>query len=78
MWFLFNVIRQACSIQFEDQVIITGGQNTTMNKGLKTVSVYNDDGWIQDLAPMQRGRYGHSCGHYSSDDDIVCQDRIFF
>ena len=66
MWFLFNFHRQACSIQFEDQVIVTGGLNTN-NK----VSVYTDDGWIQDLAPFKHGRWGHSCGHYTSDDDIV-------
>jgi len=56
---------RACSIQFEDQVILTGGLETR-----NIVSVYNDDGWVRDLAPLKTGRYWHACGHYTSDNDL--------
>ena len=36
------------SIEFEEEVIITGGGNTK-----NIVSIYNDDGWVKDLANMQ-------------------------
>ena len=38
---------------------------------MTTVSVYNDYGWVIDLAPLKTGRYAHSCAHYTSDDDMV-------
>jgi len=56
---------QACGIEFEDQVIVTGGRNT-----MDTVSIYNDDGWVRDLASLKTGRYVHSCSHYTSDNDL--------
>ena len=56
----------ACGIEFEDQVIVTGGVNSK-----SIVSVYNDGGWVKDLASLNIGRYAHSCGHYNSDNDLV-------
>ena len=58
--------RDACSIEFEDHLIITGGFFTEI-----TVSIYNDDGWVQDLANLNTGRRCHSCSHYTSDNDLV-------
>ena len=58
--------RLSCAIELEDKVIVTGGISA-----MTTVSVYNDDGWVKDLAPLKSGRYGHSCGHYTSDEDLV-------
>ena len=63
--------RHSCAIEFEDEVIVTGG-----NWRRSTVSVYNDDGWVQDLAPLNKGRYGHACGHYTSDNDLVINSNV--
>ena len=62
----YNNFRHACGIQFEDKLIVTGGLVT-----MTTVSVYNDYGWVIDLAPLKTGRNAHSCAHYTSDDDLV-------
>ena len=58
--------RYACSIEFEDHVILTGGTYTK-----NTVSIYNDDGWVKDLANLNTGRFKHSCSHYISNNDLV-------
>ena len=58
--------RHACSIELEDQVIVTGGYYTK-----NTVSIYNDAGWVKDLANLNTGRRGHSCSHFTSDNDLV-------
>ena len=47
-------------------MILTGG---LYSKSI--VSVYNDDGWIQDLASLKTGRYDHSCGQYTSNNELV-------
>ena len=56
----------ACSIEFEDKVIVTGGFFTE-----KTVSVYDIEGWVKDLPSLQRGRYNHGCGHYVNDKNKI-------
>ena len=58
--------RNACGIEFEDQVIVTGGWNI-----FNTVSIYNDDGWVKNLASLNTGRYNHACSHFTSDNDLV-------
>jgi len=55
----------ACSIELEDRVIVTGGYYTR-----NTVSIYYDDGWHQDLADLNTGRYWHSCSHYISGNEL--------
>ena len=57
---------RACAIGFDDQVVVAGGLYTKT-----TVSVYNDDGWQEDLEPLNQGRWGHACGHYTSNDGLV-------
>jgi len=32
-------------------------------------SVYNMDGWVQDLPDLNQGRYKHGCGHYVDNDN---------
>ena len=49
----------SCAIPDVDTVIITGGYNN-----LKTVSVYNVQGWQEDLAPLNTGRRDHACSSY--------------
>ena len=56
----------ACIIPDEEVVIITGGEHT-----LNTVSVYNVEGWQQDLPPLNTGRYYHACSSYWSGERRV-------
>ena len=53
----------ACAIEDSDNqtVIITGGYYTRT-----TVSVYGLQGWIEDLQPLNTGRYWHACSSYMS------------
>ena len=53
----YNVGTWECAIPDEDnkELIITAGT---------TVSVYNDDGWQRDLAPLNQNRLDHACGSY--------------
>ena len=58
--FIFD--RAACGINDADneELIITGGYDPLTT----AVSVYNDDGWQRDLAPLNQGRRNHACGSY--------------
>ena len=59
--------RAACSIQFNEKVIVTGGYYTET-----TVSVYDIGGWVEDLPDLNTGRLEHGCGHYvDNNNDIV-------
>ena len=57
----------ACSIQEDDRVIITGGHSQT------TVSVYDENGWREDLPNLNEGRMGHACSSFVSRGEKVCQ-----
>ena len=59
----------ACSISDPDkeEVIITGNNWQTGNK----VSVYGEDGWRRDLAPLNQGRFYHTCGSYINGGEKV-------
>ena len=54
----------ACTIQLEDKVIITGGECTAT-----IVSVYNMEGWVENLPDLNTGRQDHGCGHYVDTDN---------
>ena len=56
----------ACSIQEDDRVIITGGHSD------KTVSVYDENGWREDLPNLNDGRMGHACSSFVSGEKKVC------
>ena len=51
----------------EEMVILTGGALNTKNK----VTVYNSEGWVEDWAQLQTGRYLHACGHFVNTDNQV-------
>ena len=55
-----NYFSHACSIQEDDRVIITGGHSTM------TVSVYDENGWIEDLPSLKEGRRVHACTSFAS------------
>ena len=63
------VFRNACSIQFDDKVIITGGIHKFTSSSSTTVSVYTMEGWIEDLPDLLQGRNYHGCGHYNDDNN---------
>ena len=52
-----------CAIDDPDTqtVIITGGGWTR-----STVSVYGLQGWVEDLQPLNTGRYFHACSSYKT------------
>merc|ERR1711971_1040605 len=56
----------ACAIPQEDSVIVTGGVDTK-----NTVSVYNVEGWQEDLPPLNNGRSRHACSSYWSGERRV-------
>ena len=40
-------------------------------KTLTTVSMYNEQGWLYDLAPLNIGRYGHACTAFYTSDGVT-------
>jgi len=56
-------LRLSCSIQFPDQVIVTGGIYTSTR-----VSAYGPGGYVKDLPGLLIGRYSHGCTSYLNDD----------
>ena len=57
------IYRDSCAIPDPDTdtVVITGGRWTE-----KTVSVYSDQGWQEDLPDLITGRVYHACAGYTS------------
>ena len=66
LWLIFSV---ACSIQFDDKVIITGGLSQVFNQFRKKVSVYNHSGFVEDLPDLNVRRYDHGCGSYLDENN---------
>ena len=62
----------ACSIQFEDYFVLTGGYYT-----LRTVSLYMASGWIGDLPNLNFRRHSHACGHYYNDANDLVKESCF-
>ena len=57
----------ACSIGFDEYVIITGGRHSQ-----NIVSQYNESGFSHDLPNLELSRFGHGCGHYMNENfDLV-------
>ena len=56
--------RNACSIQLEEVVIVTGG-----NEAMTQATAYNSDGFLADLPALNQGRRGHGCGHFINTDN---------
>ena len=65
--------RAACSIQFTDHVIVTGGYQDS-----KIVSIYNDNGWVENMPSLNSGRRGHGCGHYFNNADQMVRFKLNF
>ena len=59
-----------CAISNPETVVITGGGD---NQNPNIVSVYNDQGWQEDLAPLINARQRHGCAGYTSGGKRVSQ-----
>ena len=56
----------------EDTVVLTGGYD------IKTqVTVYNSEGWVEDWAELQTGRFRHACGHFINTDNQVVRQQHY-
>ena len=58
----------ACQIQFDEMVIVTGGQDSE-----NAVFAYDNQGLLEeyDLPDLLEGRYNHGCGHYVNNENII-------
>ena len=64
--------REACSIELEDKVVVTGGF-----PGRTNVQVYDLSGPVETLPDMKTPRYSHACGYMvNSDDQLVSIYRV--
>ena len=61
------IIRGACSIELEETVILTGGSRG--GHGETRVTVYNTDGYVEDLPSLNAGRFDHGCGHFVNNEN---------
>ena len=49
----------------EATVILTGGAYPTGTK----VTVYNTEGWVEDLPSLNMERFDHGCGHFVNNEN---------
>ena len=65
--------RWACAIpdQENEELIITGGVYTST-----LVSVYSEDGWQRNLAPLVEGRDSHACSSFIFNEVKVIHDTM--
>ena len=60
----------ACSIELEDMVVVTGGQQLN-GATMSTAQVYTTSGKGEKLPDFNTPRMLHACGHYLKDDKVV-------
>ena len=46
------------------------GEEGPADYGLKTVSRYNKDGWVEDLGDLNIGRWGHGCTQFTNNNGV--------
>jgi len=64
---LHHYTTDACTIEADDWVVVTGGWYTRTN-----VTEYDINGWRQELPDLNTGRYDHGCGYYvNANKEIV-------
>ena len=51
-----------------DVYYITGNRNLNFSK---SATVYDEGGWMEDLAAMNIGRWSHACSGYYNDKHFV-------
>ena len=68
--------RRACSIEFDDKVVVTGGYDQE-DKQTNRVSVYNVNGFVEYLPNMFTKRESHGCAHFIDNDDNIVWHQCF-
>ena len=63
------IFSAACSIQFDDKVIITGGLSGVLHEFWTKASVYNHSGFVEDFPDLNVPRYDHGCGSYLDENN---------
>ena len=63
-----DCFRHACSIELKEIVILTGGYSKVTHS---KVTVYNNEGFVEDWPELNTGRYDHGCGHFVNTDNKV-------
>ena len=65
----------ACSIELEDRVVVTGGSYTPATSARPhahgRVTVYSAGGGAEEWPALATPRLQHGCGHYVSGDNRV-------
>ena len=69
--FTILILRQACSIQLENSVIVTGGHTRSTDVSHGRVQEYNLQGSVARLPDLNTGRRNHACGHYIHNGQTV-------
>ena len=64
--------RSACSIEFDDRVVLTGGWDFGATN---RVAVYNVDGFVEYLPDLNHMRQDHGCGQYIDGNDRIVGNR---
>ena len=61
------VLRDGCSIELTDTVVVTGGLATeSALTPIATVQVYDINGPVQTLPTLITARWSHACAHFRS------------
>ena len=66
--FLSSFFSQACSIELEDRVVVTGGGGYYDGN---RVQVYNISGLVETLPNINTPRVGHACGQFLNSDGVI-------
>ena len=64
--FLSSFFSQACSIELEDRVVVTGG-----NYDGTRVQMYNISGLVESLPDINTPRVDHACGQFLNSDGVI-------
>ena len=59
------LLRWSCLIDEGETFILTGGRDS-----LEIVSLYNINGWLEDLDSLNTGRATHGCTQYTNNDGV--------
>ena len=64
-----DIYSHACAIPdpVTDTVVVTGGDY----EGDYGVTMYDQQGWLEDLPPLITGRMGHACTSFMSSGRVV-------
>ena len=67
----FHICSSSCLVDLGDSFVLTGDYNYREEGGGNLVTQYNSGGLVQELAPLNTGRYDHGCTAYYTDNQPV-------